>query len=181
MHADRDLDESWQPPPGAGALTQDLNLDTVITAMADGDPFLSEVSRRALLAGLRDPADIVYRQQALSDCLRTPGPVRDMYALCGDALAAQRRVWGGFARGSPSTLLSTCVGKMKVLVGYLLGLHDLARARDNAFSSPAFARCLAMLTAELDPGFLRLVDDYLHELSFGGGMVLSARLAAGNR
>ncbi len=181
MHTDRDLDGSWEPPPGADALTQDLNLDTVIGAMANGDPFLSEMSRRALLTSLRDPAEIVYRQQALSDCVRTPAPIREMYALCGDALVAQRRVWGAFARSSPSTLLSTCVGKLKVLVGFLLGLHDLAGANAEAFSSPAFARCLAMLTTELDPGYLRLVDQYLGDLSFSGGMLLSARLGAGHR
>jgi hypothetical protein len=181
MHADQDVDFDQEPRAGADALTQDLNLDTVVGAMASGDPFLSALARRALLASLRHPAAIVYRQQALNDCLTNPDAVRAMYALCGEALDAQRRVWGSLGRDSPSTLLGISVNKMKILVGFLVGLRDLAGTHVNAFSSPAFARCLAMLIAELDPDYLRLVDDYLDELSLKGGMLVSAQLTAGNK
>lgn len=52
-------------------LIQDLELNTIIEAMADGDEFLSEVVRDALLSGLRNNVrTVVYRQGVLKDCMK---------------------------------------------------------------------------------------------------------------
>ena len=44
-------------------------------------------------SSLRDPDAIVYRQQILGDCLEQPAVVRDLYALAGEALKAEKTVW----------------------------------------------------------------------------------------
>ena len=47
MHADRDFDAQGDAAPNQEALTQDLELTTLVNAMATGDRCLLEVARRA--------------------------------------------------------------------------------------------------------------------------------------
>jgi hypothetical protein len=47
-------------PPHPAALTRDLELETLFTAMAGGDQFLYEVARRAVLSSLKAPDTILY-------------------------------------------------------------------------------------------------------------------------
>ncbi len=76
-------------PGNADDLSRDLNLGTLVGAMAAGDPFLAEVARRALLCSLHDVDVIRYRQDVLADCLRQPAVVRDLYAIAWTRSAAR--------------------------------------------------------------------------------------------
>ena len=95
---------------------QDLELNTLLSSMAAGDPLLFDVAQRALLLSLSDPEAIVYRQQVLADCLAQPAVMRELYALAGEALRAQKTVWGSLLRDSPRTALATSVAKMELFV-----------------------------------------------------------------
>lgn len=54
MHRDRDFDLE-RPSPGIEAdLKKDLALETLVVAMANGDPIVFEVAQKALLAGVGD-------------------------------------------------------------------------------------------------------------------------------
>ncbi len=181
MHRDADFALEQALPVNEAALTQDLELDTVCAAMAAGDPLLWEVARRVLLCGLRDPDAILYRQAVLGDCLANPAVVRELYALAGEALAAQRSVWGAFSSDSPRTILSVAVKKMELFVGFLRRLHAMTDEQRGSFASPGFTRLFAMLAAELDEEYFALIDSHLKALTFKGGMLISARLGAGNR
>ena len=55
LYEDQDFDFAAGLPPGHGELIQDLELTTLLQAMAAGDKFLAEVSQQVLLASLRDP------------------------------------------------------------------------------------------------------------------------------
>ena len=98
MHRDRDFDLERELPANEAALIQDLELETLLSTMAAGDRFMFEVARRALLLSLPDPEAIIYRQQVLADCLEQPTVVRELYALAGEALKAQKTVWWGLAQ-----------------------------------------------------------------------------------
>jgi len=78
-----------------------------------GDPFLYEIARRALLVSLRDPDEIVYRQQVLTDCVENQPVVRDIYRLAGEPLQAETSVSRGLFNSSPRSLLATSVEKME--------------------------------------------------------------------
>jgi hypothetical protein len=181
MHRDRDFDLAGQLPANADALEQDLELSVLFSGMAAGDSFMFEVAKRGLLLSLRDPEAIVYRQQVLTDCLEQPTVVRELYALAGEALQAERSVWGSILRDSPRTILSTRVAKMELLVGFLRRLRGMADEHASRFSSPGFTRFFAMLGEELDEEYFTLVEDHLKTLKFKGGILISARLAAGNK
>ena len=181
MHRDRDVDLAGELPANADAMEQDLELAVLFAGMGAGDIFMSEVAKRALLLSLRDPEAIIYRQQILTDCLEQPAVVRELYGLAGEALNAQRSVWGGILRDSPRAILSTSVAKMELFVGFLRRLREMADEHASRFSSPGFTRFFAMLDEELDEEYFTLVEDHLKTLRFKGGMLMSARLAAGNK
>jgi len=181
MHRDRDVDLAGELPANADAMEQDLELAVLFAGMGAGDIFMSEVAKRALLLSLRDPEAIIYRQQILTDCLEQPAVVRELYGLAGEALNAQRSVWGGILRDSPRAILSTSVAKMELFVGFLRRLREMADEHASRFSSPGFTRFFAMLGEELDEEYFTLVEDHLKTLRFKGGMLMSARLAAGNK
>jgi DNA mismatch repair ATPase MutS len=181
LYRDRDADLGRELPANAQALLQDLELGTLLRAMAAGDPFLHEVSLRTLLLSLGDPEEIVYRQSLLSDCQENPTVVRDLYDLAGQALQDEKRVWGSFSRDSPRSKLGTAVQKMDLLVGHLRQVRDLTTQHATTFRSPGLRRLAATLKDELEDEYLELIERYLRELKFKDGLLLSARLTAGNK
>ena len=132
MHPDRDFDARHPTPPNDDVLTPDLELSTLLAAMAAGDKTLFDVASLALLVGLREPNEIVYRQRILADCLENSALVRELYELAGEAIKAEKSVWGSLYRDSPRHVLSTAVKKMEQLVV----LPEVAARR-----SPTSTRC----------------------------------------
>lgn len=181
MHPGTDFDLWSELPAHGDALAQDLELETLWTAMADGDRVLFDVVVRALLLSLREPEEIVYRQQVLTDCLEHPDVARELYVLASEALVAEARVWGSILRDSPRSRLSTSLNKLEGYVDFLRRLRELADRYSSELSSPGFTRFFAMVVDKLDEEYFRLVDAQLKMLRFKGGVLSSARLAAGNR
>ena len=181
MHGTSDFDAEAELPPNAEALIADLELDTLLATMASGDRFLFEIARQALLMSLRDPDAIAYRQQVLTDCLAQPDVVRELYELAGEALKAQRSVWGTLLRDSPRTILSSSVAKMELFVGFLRRLREVTDGHAGKFSSPGLVRFCGMLAEELDEDYLGEVEEHLKALKFQGGILISAQLTAGNK
>jgi DNA mismatch repair ATPase MutS len=181
MHRDSDFELERELPANEQALTKDLELQTLCSAMSAGDPFLFEVARRALLLSLRDPHEIVYRQQVLTDCVANASVVRNLYALASEALKAEKSVWGGLLSETPRPMLSTSVQKMELLVGFLRRLREMTDEHAGGFRSPGFTRFFAMLAEELDEPYFELVENQLNALKFKSGMLLSAQLGAGNK
>jgi MutS domain V len=182
MYADADFDVERALPANADALSEDLELPTLLSAMAAGDALLFEVARRALHECLSEPAAIVYRQQVLADCVETPAIARDLHMIAGEALEAQRTVWGSILeRDSPRLILRTSVRKMAVLVGFLRRLRELADDYAGRVDSPGLSRFFAMLRDELSDEYFALIERYLSELDLKGGVRFSARLTTGNK
>jgi hypothetical protein len=182
LHRDRDVDLSWNPPPQhKEALIEDLELDTLWKTMAAGDEFIFEVVKRIIMAPMTDPDAIIYRQRMLSDCIDRPVVVRDMYHLAVEALASERKVWGGFLMNAPDRILSRSVQVMELLVGSLRQLRQLADDHAGEFRSPGFTRLFAMLADELSDEYFATIDEHLGELKFRRGVLLSARLGRGNK
>jgi hypothetical protein len=180
MHRDQDFELEAASPPNKASLVQDLELGVLCKAMASGDEFIFDVVSRAILMSLHEPDDISYRQQILADCLANPTVVRDLYQLAGDALRAEKSVWGSFHRDSPKYILSTSVQKMELLVEFLKKLREAADRHADGFRSSGFRRFFSMFLEELNDEYLDEVDGYLAELKFQGGMLFSAQLGPGN-
>jgi DNA mismatch repair ATPase MutS len=178
-HRDRDGDEP-QLLPHEQALIQDLELNTLLHAMAGGDEFLLEVARHALLSGLHDDAEaVLYRQEALRDCLANPAIVRQLYAIAVEALEGRRKSYSAFSR-LPSSILYESIRAMQMFTGMLKKVREIAAAHAGRFGSRGFRALLTMVQRELSDEYFAAIQAHLADLTFSRGMLLTARLGAGN-
>ncbi len=180
LHQHEDFDFAIPLPAHAADLTGDLELATLLGAMAAGDKFLREVCERVLLTSLTDPAAIRYRQRVLADCLAHPDIVRQIYDIAVGALQDKRGVWGFLSAQSPSVILSGAVSQLEVLIARLRQLRHLADAHASKFSSDGFTTFFAAVRREMDDDYFAALAGHLKQLRFADGEPLSARLSRDN-
>jgi DNA mismatch repair ATPase MutS len=181
MHPDRDFDLQQKLPRNEAALTQDLELNTLLQAMAGGDQFLLDIARKALLSALsNDSNTILYRQEILKDCLRNHTIVRELYGLVLQAIENRRQHWWGITSRYPTSVLHSSVELMEMFVGMLRKLRDIADEHADGFQSTGFRSFFAMLKKELEDGYLASVQNHLKELQFRRGVLISAGLGSSN-
>lgn len=180
MYPDRNFDWQRQLPPQSKDVVADLGVNVLFGAMAVGDQFLLDVVQRAVLWSLTDPATIVYRQQAWTDCREHPDLVRMLYGLAVETLNEKRQIWGLFSNYSPELNLHYAIEVMQLMVKKLKRLRDIAVNSRQLVRSPAFTRFFDMLLQELDDSYFDLVNGHLQRLKFRGGVLTSARLGRGN-
>ncbi len=169
-------------PPLEAALAQDLELETLLKAMAQEDEFLYDTAAAALLSGLDTPDAIIYRQEILKDCLNHPDVVRQIYRIPVQFLERKRKhwwsAWGRYS--SPGAILSSARELLEMSVDLLKALKQIADKHAERFESPGFRRFFAMIQQELDDDYLAVVEKHLKALKFRDGVLLSAQLGQGN-
>ncbi len=182
-----------EAPPGgelvlgnARGLTTDLDLDTVLDAMARGDPVLREASRKLLLCA-RAPShgDIALRQEAVAEAASRPAPFGALYAALGAGLAehddAHRRTQPGYARFSPIVeRIRAAAGLARILFAAAAEAGRLLA--EGAFRCTALRRYTEMFEAFYDGDFLREARRQiarLEELSQGSRVTAGFRLGGG--
>ena len=132
MHRDRDFRLGENLPPNRGELTQDLELDILFDAMAADDSFLREVAKNAILASLRDPESILYRQQIVADCLSAPAVIREIYAIAVEAIESERKVWSLMWERDASSALHRSTQVLQLCVNPLRRLWQIAARKSLA-------------------------------------------------
>lgn len=181
MHRDRDFDRRQALPWNEAALTQDLELDTLLRAMAADDRFLFDVARTALLSGLKNDSDtILYRQDVLKDCLKNPTAVRNLYGLTVEAIEGMKKHWWGIFSDYTGPMLYSSVELMRFLWDMLRKLRRFADRQASAFESEGFKALFAMIRAELTDEYLARIRNHLTQLEFRKGVYLSAELGEAN-
>jgi len=179
LYQEEDFDFGSNLPPNHEDLIQDLELTTLLNAMALGDRFLFDVSKKVLLASLGDPAAILYRQHVLTDCMAQPEIIREMYAIAVAALADKRGLWG-YSSQYPSSILSSAVTQLEVLITRIRELRRIADNHSEKFHSDGLVALLTTLRRELDDEYFETLNRHLKQLRFRGGELLSAQLARDN-
>ena len=176
------FDPKQDLPPTEAAVVQDLELETLFEAMAQGDEFLYEVAVPAVLSSLDVPEIITYRQEILKDCLNQPDIVRQIYQIPIQFMELKRQyLWSSWSRSSsPSAILSSARKILEIAFDLLKLLKQIADDHAGKFESPGFGRFFAMIQQELDDDYLAVVEEHLKALEFRGGVLLSAELGRGN-
>ena len=180
MYPDRDFEAKQKLPFNEAALTQDLELNTLFTAMARGDEFLFDVAKQAVLSSLDSPDAIRYRQEILKDCLKNPAIVREIYRIPIESIENKHRHWMGIFTRYPSGILNGAVQMLEMFVGLLKKLKRIADEHAEEFESPGFRRFFAMIQQELDDEYFAVVENHLKVLKFRNGILISAELGKGN-
>lgn len=182
LHRDRNFDMGRRLPPGEVALTQDLELNILLNAMARDDKFLHEVARRVILSSLGDVDEILYRQSALKDCMKNAAVVRDIYGVAVETTTGEKGIWGWYnpykstdqVMGRSVKVLMLCVEKLKEL-------RAIVDKNASSFESEGFRALFAMLKEELSDQYLANVDRLLESLESADGTLIRAELGEGNR
>jgi DNA mismatch repair ATPase MutS len=181
MHRDRDFNREQPLPDHAAVLTQDMELETLLQAMAGGDEFLHGIARTALFAGLANDVDtILYRQAILQDCLAHSDVILELYGLAIEARESRKKYRLGVFCHSPASVLYDAIELLTLFLGLLRKLRGIAEREVGRFQSEGFRKLFAMLVRELGEDYLAGIEDHLNALKFRGGMLVSARVAEGN-
>jgi DNA mismatch repair ATPase MutS len=180
LYPDRDFDFTAELAPQSADLIQDLELTTVLEAMAAGDKFLSDISARVLLTSLTDTDVVRYRQQILADCIAEPDIIREMYGIAVGALQDRRGVWGFWASQHPGSVLSGAVNQLEVLTVRLRELRQVADDHSGKFSSAGLGTLFGSLQHELDDEYFETLSRHLKQLRFKNGESMSAQLSRDN-
>ena len=193
LHRDRDFEVERAPQRGERAqrrvtgipskgeetLVADLELEVLFTAMAGKDQLVYDVARKALLTSVGNDVDtILYRQDALRDCLANPEAILRMYALANEVFQRQTKIWGHF-REYPTGRLDYSVDVMKIYIDVFKRLRTLADQSAAKFKSEAFANLFATLKRELSDSYLTVVDGHLKQLRYRSGVPVSGALGQG--
>ncbi len=180
MHPNQDFRPAPRIPFNEEALTQDLELNTLLEAMAQGDEYLFEVAKQTILSSLEVPEIIRYRQEILKDCLKNPAVVQEIYSIPMQAVERKHRRWMGIFTHYPSGILSSAVQMLEVFVELLKKLKRIADEHAHEFESEGFRRFFRMIQQELDDEYFTTVEHHLKVLKFRQGVLVSADLGNGN-
>jgi len=181
MYRDRDVDPKQKLPSNQVTLIQDLELNTLFDAMAKGDEFLLDISKRTVLFSLVDPDAIGYRQDILKDCLENASVIREIYQITIESIQNKRdRGLWIYEHSSTSGILSSARSMLLMFVDLLEKLKHITDEHANKFESEGFTRFFAMIKQELNDEYFVSVKNHLRELEFGEGVLLSAKLEEGN-
>jgi DNA mismatch repair ATPase MutS len=183
MYKDHDFDLQRKLPPNEQALTQDLELNTLFNAMALGDDFLFQVTKKAVLSGLNNDLDtILYRQNILKDCLKNSSIVRDIYDIAVEAIENKKKsYWGIFSYNYPTSILYESIRMLQMFMGILKKLRYIADEQADKFESEGFNAFFAMLKKELGNEYFASIQNHLSALKFRDGVLISAELEKGNK
>ena len=167
--------------PVERSVIQDLELITVVRAMAGDDPFLFAVALRAIISGLRNDVDtILYRQAILRDCLDNPALLRRLYAVAVEASEGRKKHWWGMDSRYPSHVLHSSIGLLQMYMVMLHKLREIAEQNAGSVRSEGLGALFATLERELADDYFATVTRHLSELGFPGGVLVSAELGPRN-
>jgi len=182
LYPDRDFDFSQKLPANTLDLSQDLGLNTLFNAMAEGDEFLFEVARQVVLSNLDEINVISYRQEILKDCLKHPDVIRKLYSIPLEFFERKRKQWLWFSsrHSSPSLILNGARQLLEASLGLLRRLRQIADECTKILESRGFCRFFAMIQQELNDEYLDIIERHIRTLQFPKGVLISAQLGKGN-
>lgn len=182
LHPNQDFDTSQSLPPNVADLTQDLGLNTIFEAMAQGDRFVFQVVQQVVLSSLEEVDSVAYRQEIVKDCLQYADIVRQIYRIPVEFLERKHKQWLWISprQSSPSSILSSARQLLEASLDFLRRLRRIADEHGAAFDSRGFRRFFVMIQQELDDEYLTVVERHIRMLRFPQGVLLRAQLGKGN-
>ncbi|MEM3671218.1 MAG: DNA mismatch repair protein MutS [Thermoprotei archaeon] len=180
MYKDRSLDQSGSLADGSADLLKDLGFEVIISSMSNGNKFIEEVSRKAMVQLVTDSEDLAYRQEVIKDALENSTQIIEMYNILTSAVeeAKERYFWASVSK--PEFVLHESVGIIKIFVDALEKIRNILDLNVSKFRSQGFTGLHKLATEEFGADYCSQVTQQLKNLEFSSGIPVEARLGPGN-
>ncbi len=179
---DRDYEEQWASLPHIQRMViQDLELEILFQSMAQGDRYLYEVAKNAVLLSVPDTDTILYRQGILKDCIRNLDVIREIFRICDETIEEYFKELTWYSGKSADSVRGTSIRALTLFTGKLVVLRKVAEDHGGMFESEGFREFFAMLKRELTDEYLLCLNTTLKELSLPAGACITAELGKGNK
>jgi len=182
LYRDLDVDLKRPLPWNAEALVKDLELDTLIHAMAQTDEFVANMARRVVLMDADNEIETIrYRQDVLQDCLKHPAVMRDLYAVAVEAAQHEKKqFFGTTLMRYPDWVLRRSIELSEMYLGTIKKLRKITDLHAYKFVSAGWTAFFATVQEELTNDYFARAHDHVEQLKFRNGMLLGAGLGKGN-
>lgn len=182
LYKNRNFDPNEKLVWNHDALVQDLELTTLFNSMANGDEFIFNVVKSALLNAVKtDAEEVVYRQRILQDCMKNKPVIDEIYSIAVETIEKEKHnFWGIFSK-YPDSILYRSLEVLEMYVQMLKKLRTIADAYFSDFSSEGFQLLFQKLKSDLSDDYFKTLQEHLHELKFRQGLLISAQLGNGNK
>lgn len=181
MYKDQNFDIKQKLPWNEQLLVQDLELNTLFNAMAQGDDFLLKVAKKSILTSLKDIETINFRQNILRDCMKNSSIIRELYNIAVEAIEKEKKVYYGLFSDYPSSILNRSIEVLHMFVEMLKKLKSIADENNDNFESEGFKTLFAMIKEELNDEYILSIQKHLEKLKFKDGILISTELGKGNK
>ena len=182
LYRDQDFDLQRKLPWNEEALTQDLALKTLLSAMTRDDQFVFEVAQKVIFFGLDNNLETIrHRQAVLQDCLSQSAVIRELYAVGVEAVARAKKHYLGALARDPEWVLRLSIELMETFLGMIKKLREITDLHADSFLSEGWTEFFSMVKRELSDDYLAGVEYHLEQLKFRKGALLSAQLGKGNK
>lgn len=182
LYCNSDFSMQTEPCFGKETLAADLELNCMLSAMADGDKLIHEVCSRVLFHPLQTADEIRYRQDILVDCMHNPQTIRRLYDITVETKNRKRESWSWLSSGQfLSSNYSSSISLLKIYAEMLLKLRNTLGIGSQDFQSIGWNQFIQMLWHELDDAYFSQINTLLDELNEDKGMLISAELGNYNQ
>ncbi len=176
MFQDKDFNIMAETCFGKDTLTADLELQRILSNMAQKDEVISASCNSALFCPLQSIEEIHYRQENLRDAFRNPDTVRQLYEITIETEKKRRSSWHWLSSTYLSSTFSSAVELLRLYTEMLMQLRLIADNSLSGFQSEGFRNLLIMFQRELDDDYFAEVRSTLDDLKDSDGMLISAAL-----
>jgi len=181
MYPNEDFQLSRPLPGNQQELMQDLELNTLLDAMAQGDSFLRDIAHGALLGGTAALEIIVYRQEILQDFLKIPVVVREIYRIVSETIERRREHFFGIFTSHPSSIVTESVHMLEMFMAALKELREISDRYATQATSAGLTALFQALQGELSNDYFERVQAHFQNLQNGSGLLMRVQLGKGNR
>ena len=180
MFQDQDFKSNKKFSSNANLLIQDLELNTIFSAMSRNDEFLNNIVKQVILTQTVSLKTIFYRQEIVKDCLEYPDVIKEMYQIPIEALKTKQKQWMGIYSHHPTGILSESLQLLNMFLSLLKRLRKISDKNCSNFKSAGFQRFFTMIQQEMDDNYITTVEKILKEIRFNKGILISTELGKGN-
>jgi len=159
-------------------LVKDLELGSIIGAIAQKDDLVARELSHVLLLSRADVNSIKYRQETVKDAIQNRNTILDMYKLTNNIIEETKRAVFLVRYDDAESVVYKTASGLRLMIGALKGLRSIIEG--SGFSSEAFRGLVGSIDENADDSFILSAGELLNYLNFGNSTEFSVQLGTGN-